>query len=363
MASKILSVIVPSYNMEAYLPKCLGSLVIDDQELLEKLDVIVVNDGSKDRTSEITHGFEREHPRVFRVIDKGNGHYGSCINAALPVACGEYVKVLDADDCVDTQGFKRLLEVLCEELGRNDGAADLVATDYVSVNPNGDMLTRSNFGFGEGATTLDEQGKDGTRLTIHAICYRTENLRRIGYRQSEGVPYTDTEWIIEPMTTVRRLRFIPVVVNRYLVGRDGQTVDIKEVSKNFQVILDITMMLVERYGTNSSACEATAIGYYRNQIIFMLRLSYFCGLFGRDGVRMNGNLKLFDEHLSLFPFFYHAAEGFSCGPNRFPFKYVAFYRKHGNGTIWHLRKKLNDLNSWLAKVIHHFRGRRRRFDP
>lgn len=76
---KILSIIVPSYNMEAYLPKCLGSLVIADEALLQKLDVIVVNDGSKDRTSEIAHGFETKYPGVFRVIDKPNGHYGSCI--------------------------------------------------------------------------------------------------------------------------------------------------------------------------------------------------------------------------------------------------------------------------------------------
>ena len=85
---KTLTIIVPSYNMEAYLPKCLGCLVIDDKELLQKLDIIVVNDGSKDRTSEIAHEFESRFPGVFRVIDKTNGHYGSCINAALPHVSG-----------------------------------------------------------------------------------------------------------------------------------------------------------------------------------------------------------------------------------------------------------------------------------
>ena len=81
-SEKLLSVIIPSYNMEAYLPKCLGSLLIDDKELLQRLDVIVVNDGSKDRTSKIAHDFEVKYLGVFRVIDKENGNYGSCINAA-----------------------------------------------------------------------------------------------------------------------------------------------------------------------------------------------------------------------------------------------------------------------------------------
>ena len=351
MAGKILSVIVPSYNMEAYLPKCLGSLIIDDKELLKKLDVIVVNDGSKDRTSEIAHGFETGYPGVFRVIDKENGHYGSCVNAALPLAEGEYVKVLDADDSVDTLGFRKLLSVIGEELDKGDEAADLVATDYVDVNPDGDVLTRSNFGFDESAATLDEQEKGGTRLTIHAICYRTRNLRRIGYRQSEGVPYTDTEWIIEPMITVRRLRFVSVVVNRYLVGRDGQSVDIKVFSKNFQVILDITERLVERFEENSSVCEETAIGYYRKQVVNMLRMSYGRGLFGFSGARICGDLKSFDERLARFPFFYQEAGRFACGPNHFPFRYVDFYRKHGNGVRWHLRKALGESLIRVAKII------------
>lgn len=92
---KILSIIVPSYNMEAYLPKCLGSLEVA-RELMEQLEVFVVNDGSKDRTSEIAHEFEVRYPGVFRVIDKPNGNYGSCINAALPLCTGVFVKVLDA---------------------------------------------------------------------------------------------------------------------------------------------------------------------------------------------------------------------------------------------------------------------------
>ena len=68
MSEKILSIIIPSYNMEAYLPKCLKSLIISDERLFDKIDVVVVNDGSTDHTSEIAHGFE--YPGVFRVIDK-----------------------------------------------------------------------------------------------------------------------------------------------------------------------------------------------------------------------------------------------------------------------------------------------------
>ena len=85
MSAKILTVIVPSYNMEKYLPKCLGSLIVAS-ELMERIEVIVVNDGSTDRTSEIAHEFAANYPQTFKVIDKSHGHYGSCINTALPIA-------------------------------------------------------------------------------------------------------------------------------------------------------------------------------------------------------------------------------------------------------------------------------------
>ena len=94
---KILTIIIPSYNMEKYLPKCLGSLIVAP-ELMERIEVIVVNDGSTDRTSEIAHEFAANYPQTFKVIDKSNGHYGSCINTALPIAVGTYIKILDADD-------------------------------------------------------------------------------------------------------------------------------------------------------------------------------------------------------------------------------------------------------------------------
>ena len=97
MSAKLLTVIVPSYNMEKYLLKCLGSLIVAP-ELMERIEVIVVNDGSTDRTSEIAHSFEVKFPGVFRVIDKENGHYGSCVNAGLKMASGVFAKILDADD-------------------------------------------------------------------------------------------------------------------------------------------------------------------------------------------------------------------------------------------------------------------------
>lgn len=91
---KVLTVIVPVYNMEKYIRQCLESLVIGG-------GVLVVLDGSKDGSAEIAYEFVEQYPDTFRIIYKANGGHGSAINTGLMMASGEYVKILDSDDWVE----------------------------------------------------------------------------------------------------------------------------------------------------------------------------------------------------------------------------------------------------------------------
>lgn len=128
---KLLSIIVPTYNMEALLEKDLNSLVLETEEQRAKLDVIVVNDGSKDRSSEIAHQFADRYPEEFRVLDKANGNYGSCINAALPLVQGKYVRIMDADDSYYTENLPAYLDVLEKQ------DAELVLSPYDRIDEYG----------------------------------------------------------------------------------------------------------------------------------------------------------------------------------------------------------------------------------
>ena len=108
--NKILSVVIPSYNMEEYLYRNVSSMMIG--EILDDLEIIIVNDGSKDRTSEIAHELQRKASQSIVVIDKENGHYGSCVNAALKIATGKYFRILDADDWMDSGEFVKFVNIL-----------------------------------------------------------------------------------------------------------------------------------------------------------------------------------------------------------------------------------------------------------
>ena len=76
---KILTIIIPTYNMSEYLDTCLKSLIIKSN----LLEVLIINDGSKDNSLDIAKKYEKEYPHIFRTIDKPNGNYGSCVNLSL----------------------------------------------------------------------------------------------------------------------------------------------------------------------------------------------------------------------------------------------------------------------------------------
>ena len=136
--SKLLSIIIPTYNMESYLRRCLDSLIVSDKKM-ERVEVMVINDGSKDSSSQIAHEYEAKYPLTFRVIDKKNGNYGSCINCGLRFATGRYVKVLDADDYFNRVAFESYFYYLLTV------DVDLVITDYNIVDDSGSVTEVCKF--------------------------------------------------------------------------------------------------------------------------------------------------------------------------------------------------------------------------
>ena len=319
---KILSIIVPSYNMEAYLPKCLGSLVIGDKELLQKLDVIVVNDGSKDRTSEVAHEFEAKYPGVFRVIDKANGNYGSCINAALPVAEGIFVKVLDADDSFNVMGFIRFLKYL-------DGCdADLVISDYDVVDENGVVTEHRTYDFPtDKVFSFKEFGATSRYLSMHAYTYRIKVVQTAGYRQLEGVSYSDSEWVLLPLVGVKKITYSPETVYRYLRGRAGQTMEAKQIAKNFWMLARLALDMLRQFVNSKPAASQEAIEYLLPRLTSRVANVYRGGIFGSNGLRARIDLSKFDMELkTCHPDFYEYMNA-EVYCHRIPYRYISGWRK------------------------------------
>ncbi len=258
---KILSIIIPTYNMEKYLRKCLDSLIVSSENM-QRLDVLVVNDGSKDSSSQIGHEYESKYPQTFRVIDKDNGNYGSCINRGLKEMTGKYVKVLDADDYFVNLVFDRFITFLTRT------NSDLIINDYCIVNEKDtidetysfDLPTDSFF------RLMDIPKGMIAWLWHHGITYRTELFRQLTYHQTEGISYTDDEWIFNPMSLVKDVVYFPHNLYHYLMGREGQTFDPKIMKSSFDKRIIVGKSMAEFYGENKDSFSEDADYYLTEKL-------------------------------------------------------------------------------------------------
>lgn len=255
--AKILTIIIPTYNMEALLDKCLTSLIVGNEELQKSLEVLVVIDGAKDRSSEIAHTYQDKYPHIFRVIDKENGNYGSCVNRGLREASGKYIKVLDADDYFDTVCFEEYLNTL------SNVDADVFINDYNEVDPDGNITRQISwkspscgiFGYHE------FHEFDQWYFRMHGVAYKTEILRSFGYKQTEGISYTDNEWIFMPMAYCKTFYYFNKPLYQYLLGRDGQTMDESVWEKNFWMEVKGTRWMVDYFVENRADISDEGIKY------------------------------------------------------------------------------------------------------
>lgn len=226
--------------MEKYLRRCLDSLIINEEGMMQ-LEVLIINDGSKDSSSEIAHEYQAKYPATYRVIDKENGNYGSCINRGLKEATGKYVKVLDADDWFDTEQFRDFLIKLL------NSDVDVVITGFSIVNekksyekpwkirlPKNQILSLKQF------LHVCPLG-----MMMHGVCYNLEMVKSINYTQPEGISYTDQIWINEPMANAKTIIYYPISLYKYMVGREGQTMDPNVLLKNISHQIECAKVMIK----------------------------------------------------------------------------------------------------------------------
>ena len=113
--NKILSIIIPTYNAAQFLDKGLSTFIMEDKEMMDKLEVLIVNDGTKDNSVEVAQKFVDRYPNTFKIINKENGGHGSAINTGVENVTGKYFKCVDADDWVYTDALERTMKILEKE--------------------------------------------------------------------------------------------------------------------------------------------------------------------------------------------------------------------------------------------------------
>lgn len=267
MGTKILSIVIPTYNMEKFLSRCLDTLIVDEKRM-SLLEVLVINDGSKDNSLQFANQYHSAYPDTIKVINKENGNYGSCINRGLKEATGKYFRILDADDTFNTDALSNLLDVLSIS---ND---DMIITNYTyvyDITGNVEKKRSKEVVFGKIYPKYDFSKENDEILSMHAITYKTSLLKNISLHLDEGVSYTDLEYVYFPLKKVRSLKFLDIYLYEYHIGREGQTIDPKSQAKNLKSFLTVTKRLVDDYVFGFSDKDETLKANQRitiNKIIY-----------------------------------------------------------------------------------------------
>ena len=223
---KLLSIAIPCYNSEAYMCRCIESLLPGG----DAVEILIVDDGSKkDRTGEIADEYEAKYPGICRAIHQENGGHGEAVNAGLRAATGIYFKVVDSDDWVNGEAYQEVLEVL-RRFVYGDETLDMLVTNFVYEKQGAKhkrvMQYKTALPKRELMTWDDVKVFIlGQYILMHSVIYRTQMLRDCGLELPKHTFYVDNIFVYQPLPSVKTLYYLDVNFYRYFIGREDQSVN------------------------------------------------------------------------------------------------------------------------------------------
>ena len=253
---KLLTIAIPCYNSQDYMAKCIESLLPGGEDV----EILVVNDGSKDRTAEIAEEYAAKYPTIVKAIHKENGGHGSAVNTGIENATGLYFKVVDSDDWVKEDAYQAILSKL-RELAGGEHTLDLLISNYVyekegerrkKVMQYRHILPKDKI------FTWEECGHfpKGKYILMHSVIYRTKLLKECGIHLPEHTFYVDNIYVFEPLPYVHNMYYLDVNFYRYYIGRADQSVNEKVMIGRIDQQIKVNKLMVDYFAENKNLIYA-----------------------------------------------------------------------------------------------------------
>ncbi len=293
--NKILTILVPVYNTELYIKRCLDSILI--KEILDDIEVLVVSDGSKDKSVDIINHYEKKYPNTIRLIEKENGGHGSTINKGIENATGKYFKVLDSDDWFNIIDFVKFVKKLKTE------TADLVVSNYKQIHVyNGQEVLYKYNGLEEDKTynfdNFNLELLNGEYFVMATSTYKLEKLKEANVKLLEKTFYVDMQYNIQPILVVNTFTYYNLDIYRYYIGRKEQSVNIESFVKNKKYHEIVMKDLLNYYKKNKNQYSKNKREYIEKILIYMLNTHYniYCN-YDKNYQETYRQIKEFDIYL------------------------------------------------------------------
>lgn len=242
MINNTISVIVPIYNVEEYLPKCIESIC---NQSYKNLEIILVNDGSPDRCGEICEKYANKDNRI-KVIHKTNGGLSDARNVGLRVAKGEYISFVDSDDYIEEESYEILIKNAVENNLDIVAANAWLTEDDHFIHP----LMKEKRISNEITTGVEYMCESIMQNSFH-VCvwlnlYKKKLLIDNKLFFQKGLLHEDEEWTPRVFLEAERVKYIDYKFYMY-VTRAGSITRSKDRSKNGMDILDTCYKLEKLY--------------------------------------------------------------------------------------------------------------------
>ena len=221
---KLITFAVPCYNSAAYMRHCLDTLLTGGEDV----EIVIVNDGSKDDTAAIADEYAQKYPQV-RAVHKENGGHGSGVNKGLELAEGLYYKVVDSDDWLDEE-----------------------VTNFVYEKVYANTRFVRNFKANFPVETLCGWEKvkpfhTSSVLLMHSLMYKTEKLRASGTVLPEHTFYVDNLFAYKPLPFMESIYYMDVDLYRYFIGREDQSVSAANIVKRYEQQIRVMREMLDSY--------------------------------------------------------------------------------------------------------------------
>lgn len=244
---KILSIVVPCYNSEEYMDKCISSLLAGGEEV----EIIIVNDGSIDSTPKIADEYGEKYPSIIKVIHQENGGHGEAVNTGIKNATGLYFKVVDSDDWVNDEAYNKILNRL-ESLIKENRQVDMFISNFVYEKENARhkkvMHYRNSLPEDEpfGWNDMRHMGLNRYFL-MHSVIFRTQLLRECGLVLPKHTFYVDNLFVFNPLPYVKTLYYMNVNFYRYYIGRSDQSVNENVMISRIDQQIKVNKLMVDSF--------------------------------------------------------------------------------------------------------------------
>lgn len=242
---KILTIAIPCYNSQDYMRKCIESALIGGEDV----EIIIVNDGSKDNTAAIADEYAKKYPTIIKAVHKENGGHGDAVNTGIANATGAYFKVVDSDDWLDEEAYKKILKIL-KKIVVEGHELDLLLANYIydKVGRRRKRVMRYRRALPANRIiswdTCRIKFNKFQYVLMHSVIYRTQLLKDCGVELPKHTFYVDNIFLFKPMVNVKKLMYVNADLYHYYIGREGQSVNEQTMIKRIDQQLLINKTLI-----------------------------------------------------------------------------------------------------------------------